>query len=304
MKTLRQQRGKSPSEAWDIFQDKDEQEIFAPLLLQHNIRKTASRESSRDREQAEGNNPNPMLELLERINFRLDSMDSRFDRIESKTDQLEVVVQNPSTASQQNHQEENIINEEEFGLEGQFSEDSDDELQLYAQSHVSRNLSVRDEDSSMMPPPSISHGSNTLKELYPLPEGALLVGNTILWKDHSFNDKDVLVVQKPGPNPTMSFKVLKSAQMTEELLDLISAAKEVPIIPLSQAQNFNKAFKFLDGKLAETTGWHTPNSKSFSVRVDQFSLETDLKELAKDILTCKKGTPRTIAKFDLSRTWK
>lgn len=281
-----------------------------------NTSRDTSRDVSRERDQsAQPSRENEQLyiaQLFEKLNSRFDSMDNKFDKMESRTNHLEELIKKPQTShlggvieqlptSPSPLEDEPLQEGDDY--EAQFSDDSIEGFQSpqYAQSCSTRNFSHRDaEEPIPLVPTTGPITPTTLPDLYPLPEGALLVGlSTIIWRDHHFDDRDVLIVQKPGPNPSISFKILRSATMTEHLLDLISAAKEAPSVPLSHSQGFNKAFKFLDGKLAETTGWNRPNAKTFTIKTEQFSLTQELETLSKDVLTCKRSTPKGNTKFDL-----
>ena len=301
IKTTRQQRGKSPSEAWDLWQDQNEAVLYTPLLDRLGLRKTQSRDGSTegtnpvtradDDNRSDESNQESILQLLQSMNSQFHKFEAKLDSLEKKHDQLE---QNVSRRNRHSAPNSTFITEEEEEEVVPLDQDDlflDSEDDYIPDGQGSPSFSSRKASTPIPLETSkgISSGPSTLRETYLLPEDAMVIGmSTIEWKDHIFTEEDIIIVQKPGRNEPISFKVKTSARMSEQLIDLIKASNDMPSSPPSQAQTFSNAFKLLDSKLTHETGWHDPNAKESSVKVDKFTMSEDIELLSRDILSLRR----------------
>lgn len=134
--------------------------------------------------------------------------------------------------------------------------------------------------------------------IFQIPEDAVVADNVIEWKDQTYGRDEITLIWTYGTDKGLpKFRVAKKAQLSHKLVDLIMTAKNIPEGPSTQSHNFGKAFSFLDGRISESTGWHTPNSKNFSIKTDKCYLSGELERVEREVLGGKKGVSKSQPKL-------
>jgi len=243
-------------------------------------------------------------EMFTAIMATLKAYDKRLETVEAdraaekiRAESTHAQKQPAETGNTNCNREEGNQEEPDNPEESDDSEDSSSSGSSATAFSNSEDEHTRDEREEGDEPPS----PQPPQQLYPLPEDALLIENCsgFYWNKHKFTSRDVLVLRESTTAAHWVFSLQPEARMSDQLFELLSAAKNISSYPVSHTQTFLKAFKFLDGKISEASQWSSPNPKTFSISTEKLGLSEDLEKLANDILCQRKSTNRQATKLNL-----